>query len=350
MSDSPFHHFEQRKSQHIQIALKSENQAIGFSGFDSIHLPHNALPDIDFQDISLKTTLLGKDRLTPFYISGMTAGHPKGIHLNKVLAEACEKKGWILGVGSQRRQLSDPIADKEWSDIKKQFPNVDLLGNIGLTQVIPLVKKKQTSKLLHLVENLKAKALVVHTNPLQEVLQPEGTPYFKDGFRSLEVLCRQMPIPVILKETGCGFSKATLKRLNSINLTAVDVSGLGGTHWGRVEGQRHNKDSIFYKASQTFALWGIPTVESLYHAGSIQTDYAIWASGGVRSGLDAAKAMALSAQAVGFAWPALKIAMQGDVDAVVDWMSGVEYEFKVALFCLGLTNVKDINHLGRQLS
>ena len=184
MGDTSFlKKFEQRKSQHIQLALEPQNQATGFSGFDKITLPHNPLPDINFQDISLETSILGEIRPTPFYISSMTAGHKNAMDLNKIFAEACKKKGWILGVGSQRRQLSDPTAYKEWEHLKKQS-DLTLLANIGLTQFIPLVMENQIPTLLNLTESLNAKALVVHTNPLQEVLQPEGTPHFKMGFRS----------------------------------------------------------------------------------------------------------------------------------------------------------------------
>ena len=138
-----------------------------------------------------------------------------------------------------------------------------------------------------------------------------------------------------LKETGCGFARGTLEKLKGTGLAAVDISGLGGTHWGRIEGHRSSKDSIHFRASQTFSSWGHSTVDSLYHANLIQPDYEVWASGGVRSGLDAAKSIALGADAVGFAMPALQKALLG-VEFLIDWMSKIEYELKIALFCSGL--------------
>ena len=201
-----------------------------------------------------------------------------------------------------------------------------------------------------MIESLNAKALVIHTNPLQEALQPEGTPYFKNGLEAIEITCKKISFPVILKETGCGFSKGTLESLKGIGLKAVDVSGLGGTHWGRIEGQRSLEDSIPFRASQTFALWGNSTLKSLYHARSIQPEYEIWASGGIRSGLDAAKSIALGADAVGFAMPALQKAIQGGVDLLMDWMDQIEYELKVALFCLGSAKIKDIKGIKNDLS
>ena len=349
MGDTSFLKFEQRKSQHIQLALEAKNQATGLSGFDKITLPHNALPDIDFKDISLETSILGETKPTPFYISAMTAGHKDAAHLNKVFADACRKKGWIFGVGSQRRQLSDPTAYKEWEYLKTQSKDLTLLANIGLTQLISLVMANQISTILSLVESLDAKALVIHTNPLQEVLQPEGTPDFKMSFKAIESLCSKISIPIILKETGCGFARYTLEKLKGIGLAAVDISGLGGTHWGRIEGHRCPKDSLHFKASQTFSSWGHSTVESLYYANLIQPDYEIWASGGLRSGLDAAKSMALGASAAGFAMPALQKALLG-VDFLIDWMSQIEYELKIALFCLGLLNVKNIKGIKNDLS
>ena len=349
MGDTSFLQFEQRKSQHIQLALEPKNQATGLSGFDRISLPHNALPDIDFQNISLETSILGEVRPTPFYIAAMTAGHKDAPHLNQVFAEACRKKGWILGVGSQRRQLSDPTAYKEWEHLKNSSNNLTLLANIGLTQLISLVMTDQIPKLLDLVESLNAKALVIHTNPLQETLQPEGTPHFKMGFKAIKTLCKKVSVPIILKETGCGFARHTLEKLKGIGLAAVDISGLGGTHWGRIEGHRSPKDSLHFKAAQTFSSWGHSTVESLYHANLIQPDYEVWASGGIRSGLDAAKSIALGADAVGFAMPALQKALLG-VEFLTDWMSQVEYELKIALFCLGLLKIKDIKGIKNDLS
>ena len=350
MGDTSFlKKFEQRKSQHIQLALESQNQATGFSGFDKVTLPHDALPDIDFQDISLETSILGEVRSTPFYIASMTAGHKDAVRLNKIFAEACRKKGWILGVGSQRRQLSDPMAYKEWEGLKRSSDNLTLLANIGLSQLIPLVMENQISKLLSLVEDLEAKALVIHTNPLQEVLQPEGTPQFKMGFQAIKTLCEKVSLPIILKETGCGFAKSTLEKIKGIGLAAVDISGLGGTHWGRIEGHRSSKDSLHFRASQTFSSWGISTVDSLYYANLIQPDYEVWASGGIRSGLDAVRSIALGADAVGFAMPALQKALLG-VESLIDWMSQIEYELKIALFCLGLLKIKDMKGTKHDLS
>jgi isopentenyl-diphosphate delta-isomerase len=187
---------------------------------------------------------------------------------------------------------------------------------------------------LKLVENLSAGALFIHANAMQEALQPEGTPEFRGALKALEKLCRKSPVPVVLKETGCGFSLATIQRVKNIGLAALDVSGYGGTHWGRIEGGRAEKQSLQAQGALTFAGWGESTVDSLANAVRAKGKLEIWASGGIRSGLDAAKALALGARRVGFAKPALEAALLGE-EALGQWMSQMEFELKVALFCTG---------------
>ncbi|MGZ3712354.1 MAG: alpha-hydroxy-acid oxidizing protein, partial [Bdellovibrionota bacterium] len=167
-------------------------------------------------------------------------------------------------------------------------------------------------------------------------LQPEGTPNFKGGLKALEKLCKSSQVPVILKETGCGFSSATLTRLKGIGLSVIDLSGYGGTHWGRIEGGRAPEASAQRQAAHTFAGWGESTVDSLHNAmrQKIPAKLEIWASGGIRSGLEAAKAIALGARKVGFAKPALEKALLGEAELEA-WMKAMEFELKIALFCTG---------------
>ncbi|RME16248.1 MAG: type 2 isopentenyl-diphosphate Delta-isomerase [Bdellovibrio sp.] len=333
---SPSLSFERRKKDHIDLALKQENEALGQSGFHSIHLLHEALPEIDFDDVSLG--VLSFQRFpSPFFVSSMTAGHKGGVAINEVLAMACEKKGWLMGVGSQRKQLSVPEAAKEWKSLRKKSPHVSLMGNIGLSQLI----QTSTKEIQRLVDSLEAVAMVVHTNPLQECLQPEGTPHFKGGLKAIESLCKELSVPVILKETGCGFSRKTLERLNGLGLYAVDVSGYGGTHWGRIEGQRAPLGSLKEQAALSFAQWGESTVQSLLEANSLTLDYAIWASGGIRTGVDGAKALALGAEMVGLAKPMLQAALEGP-EALLKKMELLEYELKTALFCTGCESVQKL--------
>lgn len=328
--DLPSDSFEQRKRDHISLSLQDQNEALGGSGLDQVELIHEALPDLVFTDIEIGLTSLGEKIPHPFFISSMTAGHEDSHSINFKLAEVGTSRGWWMGVGSQRKELTDPLASREWKLLRQQVPNVRLMGNIGIAQVIT----SSVDQIQKLVEDLEAQALFVHTNPLQEVLQPEGTPQFAGAYKALDGLCQKLSVPVILKETGCGFSQKTLQRLKEIPLAAVDVSGYGGTHWGRIEGGRSDENSLYRRASQTFSHWGISTVDSLQNAKTVGWAHEIWASGGLRSGLDAAKAVAMGAQRVGVAKPLLKSVLQSEKELDL-MMHQMEYEFKMALFCTG---------------
>jgi len=254
--------FEQRKRDHIDLSLNSKNEASGGSGLQNIELIHEALPDLDFSDIQTKTFSLGKLDPHPFFVSSMTAGHPGSFEINHRLASVAAHRGWVMAVGSQRKELFDNNASQEWVHLKKKIPNIRLMGNIGISQLI----KTPLADIQKLVDTLEAEALFVHTNPLQEVLQPEGTPQFKGCYEALNTLCNTLDTPVILKETGCGFSKKTLSRLKESSLSGIDISGFGGTHWGRIEGGRSTKGSVFSSASLVFKDWGVSTVEALNNA------------------------------------------------------------------------------------
>lgn len=323
--------FESRKADHLRLALDPAMEAAGGSGFDRIQLPHEALPELNFADVDLSTKVFGYAAASPFFVSSMTAGHQNGEALNLTLARVASARRWPMGLGSQRRELTDPEAKNEWKRLRRLAPNGFFLSNLGLSQLI-LTKP---AKVLELVTALEAGALIIHTNPMQEALQPEGTPEFKGGLKALEKICKASPVPVVLKETGCGFSKETLKRVANLGLAAIDLSGYGGTHWGRIEGGRAPNASAQKIAAQTFKGWGISTSESLEAAAQVKTKAEIWASGGIRSGLDGAKAIAMGAQKVGFAKPALEAALQGEA-ALTAWMERIEFELKVALFCSGM--------------
>jgi isopentenyl-diphosphate delta-isomerase len=205
-----------------------------------------------------------------------------------------------------------------------------LYANLGIAQVI----HTPIDSLRRLIDALQADAFVIHCNPLQECIQPEGTPYFKGAWEVLHQLVPALPVPVIIKETGCGFSSSTLQRLDTLGVAAVDVSGLGGTHWGRIEGLRANEKSMHRRAANTFRSWGEYTVDCVRQAQAIAPSFEIWGSGGVRNGLDAAKLFALGASNVAFAQPILAAAMQSS-EQIVSLMQAIEYELKVALFCSG---------------
>ncbi|OFZ15618.1 MAG: type 2 isopentenyl-diphosphate Delta-isomerase [Bdellovibrionales bacterium RBG_16_40_8] len=335
----PISQFEERKRDHIALALKKENEALGQTGLAEILLKHEALPELDFKDIEIKTTILGEVRQTPFLVSSMTAGHAASKGINTRIARACAVQGWLMGVGSQRRELFDSEAKDEWRLLRASAPTVKLLGNLGLTQAI----YTSTDKIKELVDTLEAIAMIIHLNPLQESLQPEGTPNFRGGLKRLTELSRELSVPVVVKETGCGFSIGTLRKLKETGIAAVDVSGYGGTHWGRIEGQRSGNESVQAEASLSFSNWGVNTRDCLMAAAEVSSNYEVWASGGIRSGLDAAKTVALGAKAIGFAKPMLQAAMVGE-DFLLKKMMVIEHEFKTALFCTGCQNPVEFFH------
>jgi isopentenyl-diphosphate Delta-isomerase len=338
--------FEKRKRDHIEIALRESVQGSSLSDLDRIELVHEALPDLNFKDVDLSVKALGLVRKTPFLVSSMTAGHRDSATLNQVLAVACADRGWMMGVGSQRRELSDEQALMEWKRVREAAPGVSLIGNLGIAQVI----RTSTEAVLKLVQSLGAEAMIVHLNPLQEVIQLEGNTDFSGGLKAIERLCRELPIPVIVKETGCGISVATARRLQEAGVAVVDVSGSGGTHWGRVEGERAQaqeslKARVRAQAAATFANWGIPTARSVQDIVSAKVPLEVWASGGVRSGLDASKLIAIGARVVGFAKPVLSAALKGEVE-LHQFMEKIEFEARVALFCTGSKNFADLRARG----
>lgn len=334
--------FESRKRDHIRIALDPRSQATEVlqskngAGFDRIQLIHEALPNFNFSDIQISQSYFGLEMAAPFFISSMTAGHQNGIEINRRLARAASQKKWMMGVGSQRKELLDAAASLEWKQIRKESPEALLLGNLGIAQVI----QTPFSQIQKLVDSLQAKALFVHLNALQEALQPEGTPDFVGGLAALEKCVNGLSVPVIVKETGCGFSKDTCERLQNIGVKQLDVSGFGGTHWGRIEGYRSEAGSLNFDAAQTFKDWGISTVQSLINAKEIYSSSSIWASGGVRSGLDAAKLLALGATAIGVAQPLLEATLISE-EALLQKMEQFEFELKIALFCTGVKRWQD---------
>lgn len=333
--------FEKRKRDHIRIALDPRSQAEGQNELDSIELIHEALPELNFKEVDISTSFVFRDQSlrlsSPIFISSMTAGHENGQEINKALARLSDRHQILMGVGSQRRELEDSNAAEEWVRVRKQAPNARLIGNIGIAQLI----KSPIDRLKRLVESTESVALFVHLNPLQEALQPEGTTDFRQGLQAIENLVKMAGVPIIIKEVGCGFSVETLKRLDSAGVFAIDVSGKGGTHWGRVEGYRSSEAEMLYEVAQTFSNWGVSTAQAMLNAKEARISCEIWASGGVRNGLEIGKLCALGAQKVGLAKPFLEAAFKGD-DALEFLLKRLELELKITMFCTGAQNLKDL--------
>lgn len=334
--------FETRKREHLTHSLDAQAQSHAGRGFQSIALRHDAWPRIDFQQVQLGSESL-KTKFgfsSPFYISGMTAGHEAAPSINQQLAVACQNRGWGLGLGSNRRDLSDGASVIEsWGRFRAEFPDLSVFANIGMTQLSEI----SLAKWEEFLSVLRPDALCIHLNALQECVQENGTPNFlasRDSlFRFREYFVDQK---IIIKETGCGMSRDTLRSLLNWPIQAIDVSGTGGTHWGHVEGLRAGEGSDAFQTSLALANWGESTVESLLSAELAKLDLLmpqggpeLWASGGLRSGVDAAKSFALGADRAGYALPALKALLENGPNGLARWMSQCEHEASVAIFVSG---------------
>ena len=338
--------FINRKRQHLELALQDEMQAIESASLNRVQLNHDSLPDLDLREVSIESSFLDRPIATPYYVAGMTAGHEQAEEINSRLAEACASRGWLFGIGSQRREIDTEIeaefTDSANSHLISRFPQLKLIANLGITQLIELHRKNEFSKFFKVLDRTRASLAAIHLNPLQEAIQPEGTPYFRGSFSALSEFVAQCPIPVMVKETGTGMGINTLRKLSQLNLFAVDVSGLGGTHWGRIEGRRAEVNSVSAALGEAFSNWGVTTLESVRNATAVIENTEIWASGGMRTGVDAAKLLCLGANRIGFAKPALESALKS-ADALDHWMATKEQELRVALFCTNSLSIADLN-------
>lgn len=338
MSDS-FKDFENRKKDHIRLALHDSTQALVQSGFNQIRLVHQALPEINMSDVTLKVSLLGHEFSSPHFISSMTAGHEDSLNINLRLARAAQKKNWLMGVGSQRRELTDDLAAAEWKKIKIEFPDLKLVSNIGISELI----QQPLEKILLLIENLGSIGIFIHLNSLQEVFQTKDEALFAGGLKAIESLVKKTSVPVLVKEVGFGINKDVAQKLFEVGVKVVDVAGNGGTHWGQIEASRSHEDSILENAIGAFHDWGDSTIACLLQLQEQVLFHQVWASGGIRNGVDSAKCLALGARAVGVAQPLMKAAMI-DENEIIRTMDLFDYQLKTAMFCMGIHKYEDFLH------
>lgn len=330
--------FEQRKKAHINLALDPRTQAQTASHFEKIKLVHEALPEINLSEVSIEAKLLENKFSSPHFVSSMTAGHQNSKTINLRLALAAAEKNWLMAVGSQRRELTDAKASAEWKAIKAQSPKTKFVSNIGLEELI----QRPTSEILKLTESIDALGLYIHLNPLQEAFQNQNQANFKNGLVAIKKLCKASPIPILVKEVGYGVSKTTAQKLLQAGVEVIDVAGKGGTHWGVLEGLRDQSHTgLLADASLAFKDWGFSAVESLLHCKTLTKKNHFWASGGIRTGVDSLKCLALGARAVGVAQPLMKAALESD-EQIINVMNRFDYELKVALFGVGVSTLKEL--------
>ncbi len=352
MAAPPNGNISNRKVEHIRICLTQDVQARGIgAGLDEWRFVHQALPEIDLAQIDLSQTLFGKTIAAPLLISSMTGGAEWGAKINRTLAQAAQKWGLAMGVGSQRAAVENPDLRYSYA-IREIAPDVPLLANLGAVQ---LNYGYGVEQCLVAVRMLEADALILHLNALQEAVQPSGNVNFKGLLAQIGAVCEKLArhnIPVVVKEVGNGISPEVARRLIEAGVAGLDVGGSGGTSWSQVESFRVKRE-VEQKAASAFADWGIPTAQSILWARQAATDahaqVTIIGSGGIRNGVDIAKTIALGADAAGMALPFLKAAEQG-LEAVNDLIEQTLRELRIAMFCIGAATIQalqDTPHLIR---
>ena len=316
-----------RKLEHLLIC---ENYDVEFkdktNGFEDIELVHNVLPEINKQEIDLSTEVFGKKLDSPLFITAITGGHPAAKEINKQLAIAAENNGIAMGVGSQRAACEHPELEDTYTIVRENAPDCLLVGNIGAPQ-LNLAEKA--------VEILDADILAIHLNPLQESIQPEGDLDARGYLDLISQITDSVSIPVLAKETGCGISGESAKLLVDAGVNYIDIEGAGGTSWAAVETYRAEDRCL----GEIFWDWGIPTAISTAEVVNA-VDVPVISSGGIRTGLEAAKAIALGADAVGMALPFLK--NSSSQEQLNKFIQRFNDSLRIAMFLVGANNIEEL--------
>jgi isopentenyl-diphosphate delta-isomerase len=344
-----------RKQQHVNISLtKDVSFRTKSSGFDRWDFLHNALPELNLSDIDTSTVFLGKKITLPFIISGMTGGYAKAKRINWQLAEVCAQKKIALGVGSQRQASEDVRYHRSYSVVREIASDIPIFGNIGAAEV---AKLRDISPIIRLIDLIQADGFAVHLNPLQELLQPEGDTNFRGVLNGIELLAKSLPVPIIVKEIGAGISANVARRLIDVGVKIIDIAGAGGTSWAGVEIVRRNEEGektwgnvkrkkvVKNLNAEIFWDWGIPTVDALKSVCCLKSaspSLKVIASGGISSGIDCAKSIALGADFAASAMSMLQALASGGTKAVLRLINQWEWELKSTMFLTGSRSIADL--------
>jgi isopentenyl-diphosphate delta-isomerase len=340
-----------RKADHIDITTQRPITASISPGWDDVHLIHQALPEIDLADVDTGASLFGHPLGAPLIIASMTGGHPRAEEINRRLAGAAQRFGLAMGVGSQRAAIRRPELLSTYTVARDAAPDAFLIANIGAPQLVdqggepPL----STGQILQLVMTMRADALAIHLNYLQEVVQPEGDTRARGVLAAITRVAEALEVPVIAKETGAGISRGQARLLRDAGVAALDVGGAGGTSFALVEAFRAADQAIegAERLGQVLGDWGLPTAVSVVEC--LGLGLPVIATGGVRSGLDVAKALALGADAVAIARPMLTAALDGE-NALHSYIGEVLHTLRVVMFLTGARTVADLRICDRTLT
>lgn len=322
---------ERRKADHIRINLEED---VDFkrvtTGLERYTFMHCALPELDLADIDTSLTFFGKPLTAPLLISSMTGGTERARKINLTLAEAAQAFGMAMGLGSMRAAIADESLAASY-EVRSVAPDIVLFANLGAVQ---LNYGYGVTHCQRAVDMVAADALILHFNVLQEAVQPEGDGNFANLLPKIEQVCRQLPVPVIAKEVGWGFSAETARQLANAGIAAIDVAGAGGTSWSQVEMYRAPTARLA-RVAGAFIDWGIPTADSIRYCREAAPELPIIASGGLKTGIDIAKCIALGAQVGGLAGEFLRAADTDGVAGAVELAGTLTDELRVAMFCAG---------------
>ena len=330
---------EERKSDHIKINLEQDVRSALTTGLENYHFVHEALPELDLDRIDTSLNLFGKQLAAPLLISSMTGGTEEAGQINQRLAEAAQEVGVAMGVGSQRAALEHPEQMPTFSITRKVAPGILLFANLGAVQ---LNYGYTTDHCRRAVDMVDADALILHLNPLQEAVQDGGDTNFAGLAQKIEGICKKLEVPVIVKEVGWGISERTAKTLAECGVSAIDVAGAGGTSWSQVEMHRA-PDEFTRKLAATFVGWGIPTTESILNVKRVIPEMTIFASGGMKDGLDIAKCIALGASLGGMAGQFLKAAAVS-TKKTVEMTKLTKRQLEVSMQMVGAANISQLRN------
>ena len=315
-----------RKNNHIAVCLNEDVRSRASNGFEKYRLVHNALPEADFDSFSTETSFLGKNISGPLLISSMTGGTENGELINRNLVTAAAELGLPFAIGSQRIFLADP--ERKPFPIRMIAPKIPVLANVGAVQLNYGFSREH---FLCAVEMIEADALILHLNPLQEILQRDGNRNFSGLLEKIEKLCDKFPVPVIIKEVGYGIRAELAKLLTDAGAAMIDVAGAGGTSWSQVESLIDGSEDV-KAAAEAFRDWGIPTADNIRSIHEKYPGIRLIASGGIRDGVDAAKAILLGAELAGMAGRLLPAAAQESPEAVIGELRCVMKQYRIARF------------------
>ena len=330
---------EKRKLRHIRVSLEENVETDIATGFQDIRLIHRALPEIDLDEVSTETAFFGKKLAAPLIISAITGGTEEAAKINETLALVAEEKQIAIGVGSQRIAIDQPEAVNTFSIVREKAPSTFVMGNLGCPQLslgwgVPEAKK--------CIEMIDADALALHMNPLQEAVQVDGDTNYRGVYEKITELHKNLDTPLIMKETGSGIAWEEAVKMQKAGASGIEISGVGGTSWSAVEyhiAKEVGKKEMEYLGGALWN-WGIPTAISVVET-TQKTDLSVISSGGIRTGVEIVKSIALGADMGGMAKPFLEKAIQGR-EALSEFVDNIIREIRVAMFLVGARNVAEL--------